>query len=512
MNGAGWFSVTTALWPLGLARIVYGLLWWQQSKWKVPSDDFGRKSGGGLWYWVHQEIQFPTVGAYKDFLVNVMIPNWTFFGWMTLITETFIGVTLILGLFTRLGALVALGMAANITVGILSVPHEWGWTYTMLIMLAAHLPPDRRGQERRRGRFPGSPARGDGVPGQPLGQTALMADVIGLSVGVGLTNACDLACAHCYRETERIDQLTPAEVESICDSLPVRSINLGTGENGLHPDYAAVVELLRKRGVKLSLTSNGFTIDRSSDDTLRSFSEVEVSIDFPTEAEQDAFRGRGNWKRVMAGIERLERLGITVTVLSVMMKTNYRRLPEIAKVAFDAGANYRVNVYQPVKTDAFTLSYEEFWDGFRRLLAATRLVSTTEPILNAMLGAPFRESTGCGRRTVRVSPRGDVIPCVYWASSDVRLEDLPALRGDGVLDSTQFARVRTIPEECRGCEYVDTCQGGCAGRRELAGGIERADPYCPLVRGKTVDLQWTPAERRELLKTGSACTTVLAPL
>ena len=189
---------------------MYGLLWWQQSKWKVPSDDFGRKSGGGLWYWVHQEIQFPTVNAYRDFLVNVMIPNWTFFGWMTLITETFIGATLILGLFTRLGALVALGMAANITIGILSVPHEWGWTYTMLIMLAALFLLTGAGRERRRGRLPRSPARAGGLERATARRTALMADVIGLSVGVGLTNACDLACAHCYRETERIDELTPA--------------------------------------------------------------------------------------------------------------------------------------------------------------------------------------------------------------------------------------------------------------------------------------------------------------
>ena len=136
---AGWLRATAPLWPLGLARILYGLLWWQQSKWKVPSDDFGRRSGGGLWYWVQQEIQFPTVPAYRDFLVNVMIPHWTVFGWMTLITETFIAVTLILGLFTRLGSLVALGMAANITIGILNVPHEWGWSYTMLIVLAALL-------------------------------------------------------------------------------------------------------------------------------------------------------------------------------------------------------------------------------------------------------------------------------------------------------------------------------------------------------------------------------------
>jgi uncharacterized membrane protein YphA (DoxX/SURF4 family) len=133
--GVGWLSATAPLWSLGLVRILYGVLWWQQSKWKVPSDDFGRKSGGGLWYWVHQEIQYPTVGAYKDFLVNVLIPNWVFFGWMTLITETVIGVSLILGLFTRLGSLVAIGMALNITIGILSVPHEWVWTYAMLVML-----------------------------------------------------------------------------------------------------------------------------------------------------------------------------------------------------------------------------------------------------------------------------------------------------------------------------------------------------------------------------------------
>jgi thiosulfate dehydrogenase [quinone] large subunit len=133
----GWLRAMAPLWPLGLARMVYGLLWWQQSGWKVPADDFGRKSGGGLWYWVQQQIQYPTVTAYKEFLVNVMIPNWTFFGWMTLITETFIGVSLMLGLFTRLGSFVAIGMAANITIGILNVPHEWGWTYAMLIILPA---------------------------------------------------------------------------------------------------------------------------------------------------------------------------------------------------------------------------------------------------------------------------------------------------------------------------------------------------------------------------------------
>jgi thiosulfate dehydrogenase (quinone) large subunit len=133
----GWLSAGAPMWPLGLARILYGVLWWQQSRWKVPGDDFGRVSGGGLWYWVQQEIEHPTVEPYRDFLVAVVIPNWTLMGWLTLLTESFIGVTLILGVLTRLGAAVAIAMATNITIGILSVPHEWAWTYVMLILLAA---------------------------------------------------------------------------------------------------------------------------------------------------------------------------------------------------------------------------------------------------------------------------------------------------------------------------------------------------------------------------------------
>jgi radical SAM protein with 4Fe4S-binding SPASM domain len=332
-----------------------------------------------------------------------------------------------------------------------------------------------------------------------------------LNIGVGLTNACDLACAHCYRDTDGIDQLTPAQVMSICDALPVRSINLGTGENGLHPEYAAIVRAIAERGIKLSLTSNGFTVERSSDETLRAFNEIEVSIDFPTESEQDAFRGHGNWKRVMVAIERARRAGVTTTVLTVMMKTNFRRLADIARVAFAMGANYRVNVYQAVKTDAFTLSYDEYWEGFRRLLEATRLVSTTEPILNAVLGLPFPNGSGCGRQTVRVTPRQEIIPCVYWNRSELRLDALATLGAQGVLGSSEFVRTRTVPDLCRRCPLVEVCQGGCAGRRQLAGDVGQPDPYCPLIRDERPTIAWARAETRELLKTGSACTTVLAP-
>ena len=48
----------------------------------------------------------------------------------------------------------------------------------------------------------------------------------GFSVGLGLTNECNLACAHCYRDTGRIDRLSLDDVQRVCENVPVRSVNL----------------------------------------------------------------------------------------------------------------------------------------------------------------------------------------------------------------------------------------------------------------------------------------------
>src|SRR5437870_13324292 len=126
---------------------------------------------------------------------------------------------------------------------------------------------------------------------------------MGLALGVGLTNACDLECAHCYRDTGRIDQLSLEQVTSACECLPVRSINLGTGENGLHPHYAEIVRELATRGVKLSLTSNGYTIERSSDETLSCLPRGRGLDRFPDGGEADGV-SRSSWRRSGYGAAR----------------------------------------------------------------------------------------------------------------------------------------------------------------------------------------------------------------
>ena len=53
------------------------------------------------------------------------------------------------------------------------------------------------------------------------------------SVGIGLTNECNLRCAHCYRPDMVVERLTRADVRRVCDAVPAASMNFGVGENGI---------------------------------------------------------------------------------------------------------------------------------------------------------------------------------------------------------------------------------------------------------------------------------------
>jgi radical SAM protein with 4Fe4S-binding SPASM domain len=324
------------------------------------------------------------------------------------------------------------------------------------------------------------------------------------SVGIGLTNECDLRCPHCYRPDTVVSRLTFQQVTRVCDSIPVRSMNLGVGENGLHPEYHAILDYFWARGIRTSITSNGLSVQALDDAAVMRLHSVECSLDFPTEREHDRFRGAGNWRRVMQTLERCAGLGVPVTVTAVMMNVNHDRLADLAGVAAGFGANLRVNVYQAAKTGRFTLTYEQFWDGLRRLLAASRLVATTEPVLAAVLGLDV-SGPACGRSTVRVAPDGCVLPCTYWPASRLTVSDL-AVAGAGILEAREFVDARHVPAACAGCP----CRGGCAGRRALGGRLDAPDPYCPFARGERVAIDWEAAKAEDLPKLSSACTTVVS--
>jgi hypothetical protein len=88
--------------------------------------------------------------------------------------------------------------------------------------------------------------------------------------------------------------------------------------------------------------------------------------------------------------------------------------------------------------------YEQYWDGFRLLFAATDVIAIGEPLVRAMAGLPPR-SGGCGVATVRVTPRATVQPCVYWPGLGAPLSDLTTA-GLEVLNSPSLSRPARCPK------------------------------------------------------------------
>jgi radical SAM protein with 4Fe4S-binding SPASM domain len=348
---------------------------------------------------------------------------------------------------------------------------------------------------------------GDTEPASSSANPLSAAGSGGISLGLGLTNECNLSCAFCYRDPTRADRLSLQQVKSVMERLPIRSVNLGTGENGMHPEFKAILAYLRSRPVKLTITSNGHSVAVLDDEDLRAFHDIEFSLDYPTQAEQDAQRGPGNWELIHKQAERCVRLGVPVTIISVMMKSNFLRLAEVARVAKRFGAPLRVNVYQSVRSDIYALSYEEYWQGFEQLFEQTDVITIGEPLVRAMAGLPARVG-GCGISTVRVTPRGTTQPCVYWPGIGEPLAGLLA-EGTEILNTAPFEDARSLPEACKPCDFLEACRGGCAGRRRLQLALAKPDYYCPITRGERRPLKIRMAASRDLPKVGSSCTTVV---
>jgi uncharacterized membrane protein YphA (DoxX/SURF4 family) len=123
-------SRLSGAWFIGLARMLMGVMWFQQTLWKLPWEHYG-----GLRYWLTRASDAPQFGWYKAFLDTIVLPNFELFGFQVWLGETIIAATLALGLFGRLGGLMSGVMALNLLVAMSAVPGEWYWTYLFIALL-----------------------------------------------------------------------------------------------------------------------------------------------------------------------------------------------------------------------------------------------------------------------------------------------------------------------------------------------------------------------------------------
>jgi thiosulfate dehydrogenase (quinone) large subunit len=122
---------------LAVVRIGVGLLWLQNVGWKTPPD-FGRADPpGGLYLSASYAVSNPVLAPFGWLMERLVLPNFTFFGWMVLLVEAALGAFLLIGLASRFWALIGIAQTVVIALSVLNAPHEWYWSY--LLMLLVHM-------------------------------------------------------------------------------------------------------------------------------------------------------------------------------------------------------------------------------------------------------------------------------------------------------------------------------------------------------------------------------------
>jgi uncharacterized membrane protein YphA (DoxX/SURF4 family) len=112
-------------------RVLMGTMWWQQTLWKIPPNF------GGLKYWMEQEADHAAIALQGELVRDIVLQNLVVFGPLVYLVELIIGVTLLLGLCSRAGALLGLLMGLNLWLGLYSAQGEWPWTYMFLVVIQA---------------------------------------------------------------------------------------------------------------------------------------------------------------------------------------------------------------------------------------------------------------------------------------------------------------------------------------------------------------------------------------
>src|ERR1700747_917236 len=120
-------------------RLLIGCMWWQQTLWKLPpfytdhpEHPFGEP---GVAFWRPGMGRPAAIPLQADFVNNVVLPHFYLFAPIVYAAEVLTAVSLILGLFVRLGGLIGALQIANLWLGLYSAPGEWPWTYFFLLVL-----------------------------------------------------------------------------------------------------------------------------------------------------------------------------------------------------------------------------------------------------------------------------------------------------------------------------------------------------------------------------------------
>lgn len=323
------------------------------------------------------------------------------------------------------------------------------------------------------------------------------------------TNACNMYCAHCYRDAgcKADEELSTGEAKELLNQIARAGFKImifSGGEPLMRPD---ILELVR-HAASLKLIpvfgTNGTLITRDMAKKLKDAGAkgMGISLDSTDAEKHDKFRAFKNaWSGAVEGMKNCREVGLPFQIHTTVMDWNQHELEKITDFAVEIGAKahhifFLVPTGRAASIEDEALRQKEYEEVLIRIMEKQKTVPielkpTCAPQFLRIadeLGMNLRFKRGClaGLSYCIISPRGKVQPCAYL---NMELGDVRETPFDEIWKNNPILKkLRTLDYGggCGVCEYKNKC-GGCRARAAVyhAGDFMAADTICKLCNEKS---------------------------
>jgi len=325
-----------------------------------------------------------------------------------------------------------------------------------------------------------------------------------------ITNRCNLKCLHCRgMAEEELDDKTVLKVAEEIPLLKPRWVIMEGGEPLLHKKLFEIIEVIRKKKIKVYLISNGMLLD---EDLARRFAELGVnlmiSVDGADKESYEKIRKGASFEKLKESVAVATGYNILDSCPVTIGKHNSQQLGKLFKFTKEIG--YKKITFLGLKPcenyKEYVLNGEEYENLFFSIIKYQKDykmdIYVDEPFFKPFLkerninysanpenGIIVPDVSRCiFGDYMFIETNGDVKPCTFApvVVGNVNGKSLKEIWNDmqnsELIKTIKDFSMRESP--CRECRYLYEC-GGCRSRTfALTGSWTESDPACPLKERK----------------------------
>jgi radical SAM protein with 4Fe4S-binding SPASM domain len=299
---------------------------------------------------------------------------------------------------------------------------------------------------------------------------------------LALTYRCTNKCPQCYlsENTDPKGTLETGQWKTVIDTLwkiGIPQIVFTGGECLLREDVVELVEYSKQFTTGIITNGTLLTSELAGRLCGAHLDWIQITLEAASAAIHDEIQGRsGAWAETVAGIKNAVAAGLSVSINATLSRKNAGELKNLIDFARGLQVRY-VSSNAIINAGRGVAAKEEFGleeEELKKILEEAKAYAESRGIVfNWFLPTCYKNvdpvALGFGQRccsacsvNMMVEPNGDVIPCQSWTQQ--KLGNILTDRWEQIWNHPVAKDIRHhafVQEECKGCEFLETCLGAC---------------------------------------------------